>query len=150
MNYTEFPVFPMITHSKKVDSPVDSTRWLEIVSIPKEKLGKPPVLSKRAAVLRVGDWLVLHWEKAEKLIGSESHEVALYEAFKGDTPPNTIELGTTPIRAIWRDGWASLITAPIEIEVLQGFRGPPARRRHAGAVVESNRAIQIWTKIQQM
>ena len=137
----------MITHSKKVDSPIDSTRWLEIVSIPKGKLVEPAVLSKRAAVLRVGDWLVLHWEKAEKLTGSESHEVALYEASKGNTHPDTIELGTTPIRAIWREGWASLITAPIETEVLQGFRGPPTRRRHPGAVIESNRAIQIWTKI---
>ena len=136
----------MITHSKKADSPIEnSTRWLEIVSIPKGKLGKPPVLSKRATVLRVGDWLVLHWEKAEKLTGSESHEVALYEASKGNTPPYTIELGTTPIRAIWREGWATLITAPIETEVLQGFRGQPARRRHAGAVVESDQAIQLWT-----
>ena len=139
----------MITYTKRTDSPMEeSARWLKIVSISKGKLVKPAVLSKRAAVLRVGDWLVLHWEKAEKLTGSESHEVALYEASKGNTSPDIVELGTTPIRAIWRDGYASLITAPIETEALQGFRGPPARRRHAGGVVEGDRAIQIWTKLQ--
>lgn len=138
MKYTEFPVFPMITHEKS-DSPIGS-KWLEIVSIPREKLKKPPVLSKKAAVLRMGDWLVVVWPKAEKLTGSEVNEVTLYEASKGDLPPSIQSLGEARIRALWREEWATLIEIKLEIDM-------ESRRRYSGAIVEGSNSIQVWLQL---
>ena len=138
MKYTEFPVFQMITYEKS-DSPIGS-KWLEIVSIPREKLRKPPTLSKKAAVLGVGDWLVVVWPKAENLTGSERDEIALYEASKGDLPSSIQSLGEAHIRALWREEWATLIEIKLEIDM-------ESRRRYSGAIVEGTNSIQVWLRL---
>ena len=137
----------MITYDR-ADSPTDKKcRWTQIISVPVGKIRKPTTLNKRSGIYRVGDWMVVVWPKAENLTGSEADEVTLYEASKGNLPSTIQELGETRIRAIWREEWATLIEVCLGIEVLQEFVSKPRKQRYSGAVVEDDRALQIWTQI---
>ena len=138
--YTEFPVFPMITY-RDHDSPVEEgIHWLEIVSIPRGKLKKPPTQSAKSAVFRVGDWLVVVWPKAENLTGREANEITMYEASKGSLPESIEELGEARTRALWRQGWATLIEINLEIDM-------ESRGRYSGAIVEGSNSIQVWLRL---
>lgn len=131
----------MITYDRRVDSPTQrDIKWLEIVSIPKEKIRKPPALSKKAGVFRVGEWLVVIWPKSETLTGHEANEITLYEVSKLSLPESIEELGEARIRAIWREEWATLIEINLEIDM-------KSRRRYSGAIVEGPNSIQVWLSL---
>tara|TARA_R110000824_G_scaffold8336_2_gene37616 strand:+ start:444 stop:866 length:423 start_codon:yes stop_codon:yes gene_type:complete len=140
MNYTEFPVFPLIT-SGKVDSPTDpKARWKLIVSVPTRTLATPhSSISKRARLFGVGGWLVIVWAKKKKVC--KKTEVISYELSKGNTSPRIDEFGNVRIRALSKQDWVSLIEVQLP-------KGQTRNCRYSGAIVESSTAIQIWTKLQ--
>lgn len=140
MNYTEFPVFPLIT-SGKVDSPLDTkARWKLIVSVPTRTLATPhSSISKRARLFGVGDWLVVVWGKKRGV--SRKAEIVSYELSKGNASPRVDEFGNVRIRALSKQDWVSLIEVQLP-------KGQTRNCRYSGAIVESSTAIQIWTKLQ--
>ena len=139
MNYTEFPIFPMVTYDYRTDSP-ENARWKIIVSVPQNILKKPPTLNTKSGVFLVGEWLVIVWSKVEKLTGPRMDEIVLYESFKGNVPPNIQDLGEAPTRAIWRQEWATLIEVRLKIDMQN-------RRRYSGAIVEGDNSIQVWLRL---
>jgi len=139
MSYTEFPVFPMMTYDKKYDSP-EKAKWKIVVSIPPRKIKKFKTPAELGIVYRVGDWLVIVWGKDESVRSREANEITLYETSEGNQPPTIKEVEEARIQAIWRQGWATLITVPLR---MKGIR----RRRHSGAIVEGDNSIQIWLRL---
>jgi len=139
MNYTEFPVFPMITCGKVNSSTDPKAKWKLIVSVPPRTLATPTLKRSHARLYGVGGWLVVIWNKKASI--SEKAEIALYEASKGSMAPSTDEFGNVRIRALNKQNWISLINVELP-------EGNTRNRRYSGAIVEGEDAIQIWTKLQ--
>ena len=141
MTYTETQVYPLITCGR-IHSPADtSARWKLIVSVPTRTLATPTPTScrKHARLYGVGGWLVVVWSKKEGV--SRKHEIVLYEASKGKTPPRIDEFGNARIRALNKEGWISLLEVSLPT-------GQTRNCRYSGAIIEGKTAIQIWTKLQ--
>ena len=142
LNFSEFPVFPLVTYDKKYDSP-GNAKWKVIVSIPQNRLEIDIPQNKEGKVYLVNDeWGVIVWLRTPERASREGGEITLYEASKGKLPISYHEIGNARIQALRGSKGISLIDARMSFDMVE-------RRRYSGAIVEREQSIQIWLRLSE-
>lgn len=140
LNFSEFPVFPLVTYDKKYDSP-ENAKWKVIVSTPRNNLPIQVPKEKKAKVFLFGnEWGVIVWMRTPERLGREGAEISLYEGSRGKIAQEYHEIGKARIRALSGSQGISLIEARMSFDMVE-------RRRYSGAVVYRDQSIQIWIKL---
>ena len=139
LNFSEFPVFPLVTYDKRYDSPLNA-KWKVIISVPRNKI-KSDLPTRNCKMFLVNDeWGVIVWLKTDERLGREGAEISLYEASKGKMPHRYHEIGKARTRALRSSQGVSLIEATLDMDMVE-------RRRYSGAIVEREQSIQLWLRL---